>query len=71
MNTGKFCSECGAKIPEIIDAEAVEVEEPAEPAKQYCTKCGAEIVPGKKFCNECGEKVEEVTESVEEVSTEE
>ena len=67
----KFCSECGAKIPEIIDAEAVEVEEPAEPAKQYCTKCGAEIVPGKKFCNECGEKVEEVTESVEEAPTEE
>lgn len=66
----KFCSECGAKIPEIIDAEAVEVEEPAEPVKQYCTKCGAEIVPGKKFCNECGEKVE-TAEPVEESKVEE
>ena len=59
----KFCSECGAKIPEIIDAEAVEVEEEQPEEKRYCASCGAELAPGKKFCNECGTKVEESGET--------
>lgn len=53
----KFCNDCGAKIPVVVEAEATEVEE--EPVKRVCSACGAEIVPGKKFCNECGAKVEE------------
>lgn len=55
----KFCSECGAKIEEIIDAEAVEVEEEAPEEKRHCANCGAELAPGKKFCNECGTKAED------------
>ena len=57
----RFCTNCGAKIPEVVEAEAVEVEEAAEPvspAKKFCTNCGAEIGEGKKFCSECGTKVE-------------
>lgn len=51
----KFCSNCGAKIPEIIEAEAVVVE---ESKKKYCSNCGAEVSEGKNFCTECGQKVE-------------
>lgn len=51
----KFCSECGAKIPVIVDADAVEVTE--EPARAVCPDCGAELRPDQKFCNECGTKI--------------
>ncbi len=44
VNTGKFCSECGAKKPEA-------------PKKRFCTNCGAEISESAKFCSECGTKV--------------
>lgn len=57
----RFCTNCGAKIPEVVEAEAVEVEEAAEPvsnAKKFCPDCGTEIGEGKKFCGECGRKVE-------------
>lgn len=51
----KFCFDCGAKLPEIIDVEASEVEQEAEQAqKRYCVSCGAELGEGKKFCSECG-----------------
>lgn len=43
VNTGKFCSECGAKKPEA-------------PKKRFCTNCGAELSEGAKFCPECGTK---------------
>lgn len=57
----KYCFDCGAKLPEIIDVEASEVEpEPEPPAKHYCTNCGAELAEGKKFCSECGAKNEEM-----------
>ncbi len=42
-NTGKFCSECGAKKPENKGS--------------FCTNCGAKLPQGAKFCSECGEKV--------------
>lgn len=44
VNTGKFCSECGAKKPDA-------------PKKRFCTECGAEISGGAKFCPECGAKL--------------
>lgn len=51
----KFCFDCGAKLPEIIDVEASEVVQEAEQAqKRYCVSCGAELGEGKKFCSECG-----------------
>ena len=42
-NTGKFCSECGAKKPENKGS--------------FCTNCGSKLPQGAKFCSECGEKV--------------
>ncbi len=43
VNSGKFCSECGAKKPEAKGG--------------FCTNCGAKLPSGAKFCYECGEKV--------------
>lgn len=43
VNSGKFCSECGAKKP--------------ESKGNFCTNCGAKLPAGAKFCSECGEKV--------------
>ena len=43
VNTGKFCSECGAKKP--------------ESKGKFCTNCGAKLPEGAKFCSECGTKV--------------
>ncbi|MDD7593100.1 MAG: SPFH domain-containing protein [Peptoniphilaceae bacterium] len=40
-NTGKFCTECGAKKPE---AEA----------KRFCPECGSEVPEKARFCPECG-----------------
>lgn len=41
---GKFCSECGAKKPEVK-------------LEKFCTECGAKLSPTAKFCTECGNKV--------------
>ena len=43
VNSGKFCSECGARKPESKGS--------------FCTNCGAKLPTGAKFCSECGEKV--------------
>ena len=40
INSGKFCSECGAK----------------KPVSKFCSECGAPIAPGAKFCSECGHR---------------
>ena len=45
VNTGKFCSECGAKKPEA-------------PKKRFCVNCGNELKDNQKFCPECGTKAE-------------
>ena len=45
LNTGKFCTECGAKRPE-------------EEAKKVCPKCGNPVEDKAKFCPECGEKLQ-------------
>ena len=47
--TGKFCAECGTKMPE---PEPVK----EEPTKKFCTNCGAEVTG--KFCTECGTAAE-------------
>lgn len=39
--TGKFCAECGTKVPE-------------ETLQKFCTNCGAKVTG--KFCSECGTK---------------
>ena len=39
--SGKFCPECGEKLP----------------AKKFCPNCGTEITTKAKFCPECGEKL--------------
>lgn len=43
VNSGKFCSECGAKKP--------------EPKAGFCTECGSPLPPSAKFCPECGRKL--------------
>lgn len=43
VNTGKFCPECGSKMPEA-------------PKKRFCTNCGTELGANSKFCPECGTK---------------
>lgn len=46
VNTGKFCSNCGAKKPEVE-------------AGGFCGNCGSKLsVPRPKFCPECGQKTE-------------
>lgn len=45
VNTGKFCSECGAKKPETAK-------------KRFCSNCGAELKENAKFCPECGTKAQ-------------
>ena len=45
VNTGKFCSECGAKKPDA-------------PKKHFCVNCGNELKDNQKFCPECGTKAE-------------
>ncbi len=44
-NTGKFCTECGAKKP---DGEAT----------KYCPECGKPVASNAKFCPECGAKLQ-------------
>lgn len=39
---GKFCAECGNKLPE---------------GPKFCSGCGNKLDAGAKFCPECGEKV--------------
>ena len=43
VNSGNFCSNCGAKKP--------------EPKAAFCTNCGTKLAPGVKFCSNCGSKV--------------
>ncbi len=41
----KFCTECGAKTPDVAGVEA------------KCPVCGSSIRPGAKFCGSCGRKL--------------
>lgn len=68
-NTGKFCSECGAKKPEAPDGwtcacgyvnsgkfcSECGAPKPAD-NKWFCTECGAQNAADSKFCSECGTK---------------
>ncbi|GAC1358696.1 MAG: hypothetical protein NVS2B12_20400 [Ktedonobacteraceae bacterium] len=40
---GKFCQDCGAKLPQL---------------NLSCPGCAATIVPGTRFCSECGTKIQ-------------
>lgn len=69
----RFCTECGKPmpVPEIPAATQTEaVAEPTtiaptqisdtqtkEPAKRFCTHCGAALEPDVLFCTECGTKL--------------
>lgn len=45
-DNAKFCSACGGKLAEIVEAVACPAcGEQAEPADKYCGKCGAAISP--------------------------
>ena len=69
QNSGKFCSECGAKKPEAADSWTCScgavntgkfcgecgAKRPEESA-WFCTECGAKNAAGAKFCGECGNK---------------
>ena len=65
VNTGKFCSECGAKKPE---ADALKCSCGAVNTGKFCSECGAKkpeagtwtcscgTVNTGKFCSDCGAK---------------
>ena len=50
-NTQKFCSNCGAPLPQ---AEAA----PVQQAGKVCPTCGTPVEEGQKFCSKCGSSVE-------------
>ena len=69
VNSGKFCSECGAKKPEAVGSwtctcGAVNSGKfcsecgSARPADSswFCTECGHKNAGSSKFCSECGNK---------------
>ncbi|MBQ8559448.1 MAG: SPFH domain-containing protein [Tyzzerella sp.] len=51
ISGGKFCSECGASIPEGAKFCS---ECGTKVASNVCPNCGNSIKPGMKFCPECG-----------------
>ena len=71
-NTGKFCSECGAKKPAAEGSWTCKcgnectgkfcpecgASKPAESVGWYCTNCGTKNTVGK-FCSNCGTKLDE------------
>lgn len=68
VNSGKFCSECGAKKPEATGTWSCkcgalnsgkfcsECGTPRPMAEWFCTECGAKNDAQAKFCSECGTK---------------
>lgn len=68
VNSGKFCSECGAKKPEATGTWSCkcgalnsgkfcsECGSPRPMAEWFCTECGAKNDAQAKFCSECGTK---------------
>lgn len=56
-----FCPACGMKMPEIVQAEALQEEPAAQEAEpvveKKCTNCGTVLGHDALFCSECGTKV--------------
>lgn len=44
----KFCSECGSKLSDEVQAQAY------APSDAVCRSCGNLLKPGSKFCGSCG-----------------
>ena len=52
----KFCSTCGARLPEHEHAEAESAPEGG--GVRRCPSCGAELASDAAFCTNCGAKLE-------------
>ena len=56
-DTARFCSSCGAEIPELV----VEPVAEAPVSREICPNCGAERQEGAQFCTGCGHDFETKT----------
>ena len=56
-DTARFCSSCGAEIPELV----VEPVAEAPVSREICPNCGAERQEGARFCTGCGHDFETKT----------
>ena len=56
-DTARFCSSCGAEIPELV----VETVAEAPVSREICPNCGAERQEGARFCTGCGHDFETKT----------
>ena len=70
-NGASFCPECGARAIRKADDGQSGGDAQGKPKKQFCTNCGALIVPGYKYCAACGMKIEPPAEEVTEETAEE
>ena len=56
-DTARFCSSCGAEIPELV----VEPVAEAPVSRELCPNCGAVRQEGARFCTGCGHDFETKT----------
>ena len=56
-DTARFCSSCGAEIPELV----VEPVAEAPVSREICPNCGAVRQDGARFCTGCGHDFETKT----------
>ena len=56
-DTARFCSSCGAEIPELV----VEPVAEAPVSREICPNCGAVRQEGARFCTGCGHDFETKT----------
>lgn len=50
----KFCKNCGAKLPEIIEEDNVFEEVKHQNVPKFCPSCGNQFKGNVKFCPNCG-----------------
>ena len=56
VSEGKYCKNCGCKLPEIIEIEAA--GEIIEKNFNHCANCGFKLLDSYKFCPNCGKNIE-------------